>query len=84
MRDALHLTKAISMIGKNCSNNNEIEQLMEEYQKEILSRGSKADRLSRNEWTKVSEEERSSWGTKRTIIPPKKVTLSEILLGRLD
>lgn len=78
MRDALHLSKAITLIVKNTDGGNELNSVMGEYQKEMLSRGGTAVRLSRNEWTKVSQEERSSWGTRRSIIPSKKVLLSEI------
>lgn len=78
MRDALYLSKAIELVGKSATDKSKMIRFMREYQNEMLSRGSKSVRLSRDEWTKVSKGGRSSWGTKRSIIPFEKVTLNDI------
>jgi hypothetical protein len=44
----------------------------------MLQRGGNAVRLSRVEWTKVSDGERVGWGTRGSTIPPTKVSLSDI------
>lgn len=78
MRDALYLSKTLGLISRSGADNNEVKRLIREYQEEMLSRGGNAVRLSRSEWTKVSQEQRSSWGSHRSIIPPREVILSDI------
>lgn len=84
MRDALYLSETILSIDKSGNSNDVVKSLMQDYQEEILSRGSQAVRLSRNEWSKISQEERSSWGSKRSLIPRQKVVLDNIAWARWD
>lgn len=78
MRDALKLARIITKIANSDVNEEEIKQLMAEYQDEMLQRGGNAVRLSREEWTKVSDGTRAGWGTRGSTLPKQEVSLSRI------
>jgi len=78
MRDALKLARILTKIVHKAGGEEDAKQLLREYQEEMLQRGGNAVRLSREEWTKVSDGSRAGWGTRGTTIPPTRVSLSEI------
>lgn len=82
MRDALKLSRTLTKIANGGASEDEAKQRMAEYQDEMLQRGGNAVRLSREEWTKVSDGSRAGWGTRGSTIPPTKVSLSDIPLAK--
>jgi hypothetical protein len=82
MRDALKLSRILTKIAKSNASEDETKHLMAEYQDEMLERGGNAVRLSREEWTKVSDGTRAGWGTRGSSLPPTKVSLSDIPLAK--
>lgn len=78
MRDAIKLSRTLTKIANSGAGEDEVKQLIAEYQNEMLERGGNAVRLSREEWTKVSDGSRAGWGTRGSTIPLTKVSLSDI------